>query len=178
VAAYVDRALSTEARRIVELHLADCEECRQEVAEVTSLVRRSRHRGWSYIMWPAAAAAAILVLAVLPSRVDERQGQALRTGADEGVPAITVVRPATGDSLPLDGIDFIWRSFAPDAQYNVRLTTAEGSEVWRTSTRDTSAAPPPNVGLVPGRTYFWYVDALLPDGNSATTGIRRFTVGP
>jgi hypothetical protein len=178
VAAYVHRALSPEARRIVELHLAECEKCRWEVAEVVSLVRRSARRGWSYIMLPAAAAAAVLFLAVLPSRIGERDEARLRTGVGEGVPAITVVAPTSGDSVPLDGIDFTWRWFAPDAQYNVRLTTAEGSEVWRTSTRDTSAVPPSDIGLVPGQTYFWYVDALLPDGSSATTGIRRFTVGP
>jgi len=178
VAAYVDGALSLAARQIVELHLANCEECRHEVAEVVSLVRRFGRRRRFYITLPVAAAAAILLLAVLPSHVDERLAPTLRTGVDEGVLVVTVVAPASGDSLPLDAIGFAWRSFAPDAQYNMLLTTAEGSEVWRISTRDTSAAPPRDLGLMPGQTYFWYVDALLPDGSTATTGIRRFTVGP
>ena len=162
----------------MEMHLADCEECRDEIAEVTALARRSARSRWWYIMLPAAAAAAILLLVGLPSRIGERREPTLRTAVGEGVSTITVVTPVTGDSVRLDGFELTWRSFAPDAQYNVRLTTAEGTEVWRTSTKDTSATPPSNVGLLPGMTYFWYVDALLPDGSTATTGIRRFTVGP
>ena len=178
VAAYVDRALSTDARRTVEMHLADCEECREEIAAVVSLIRRPRRHRWSYVMLPAAAAAAVLLLVALPSRIDERGEPTLRSTVSEGVSTIAVVGPASGESVPADDIELAWRSFALEAQYNVRLTTAEGSEVWRTSTRDTSAALPSDLGLLSGQTYFWYVDALLPDGSTATTGIRRLTVGP
>lgn len=178
VAAYVDRELSEDARRKVEMHLADCDECREEIAAVMSLIRRPRRPTWSYVMLPAAAAAAILLLVALPSRIDERDQPTLRSAISEGISAIAVVRPALGENVPADGIELAWRSFTLDAQYNVRLTTADGSEVWRTSTRDTSTTLPSGLSLVPGQTYFWYVDALLPDGSTATTGIRRFIVGP
>jgi hypothetical protein len=177
VAAFVDRTLAAKERQHVEAHLADCTQCREEVAEVAALVRQPGRRVSWYILWPVAAAAAILLLVVLPSRVGDPQGPTLRdTG--EGVPAITVMGPASGDTVVAEGLGLVWRSFATDARYHVHLSTADGTEVWRLSTTDTSATPPPDVRFVTGGTYLWYVDAFLPDGSSATTGIRRFTVGP
>jgi hypothetical protein len=32
--------------------------------------------------------------------------------------------------------------------------------------------------LVPDQAYFWYVDALLADGSTATTGVQRFSTRP
>jgi anti-sigma factor RsiW len=179
VAAYVDRTLDAEARRAADQHLAGCGQCRQEIAEVTSLVRRSAKVPRWYVLGPAvAAAAALIALAVLPSDSDRVGTPRLRTGASEGVPHVTAVAPEIGDTVVAAGMRLVWRHLAPDARYQISLAAADGAEVWRTTTADTSVVLPDDISLLPGQTYFWYVDALLPDGSSATTGIRRFTVGP
>ena len=49
VAAYVDRALSLGERARVEAHLADCGRCRDEVIQVTQLLRASRVRRRWYV---------------------------------------------------------------------------------------------------------------------------------
>ena len=65
-----------------------------------------------------------------------------------------------------------------DLLYHLTLTDPAGHALWLHETSDTAVAPPPNVSLTPGRTYYWYVDALDAGGSSLTTGTRRFMLGP
>ena len=58
----------------------------------------------------------------------------------------------------------------------VTVADAGGDPVWRTETRDTAVVLPPDVSLEPGARYVWFVDALLPDGGSATSGVHRFEI--
>jgi hypothetical protein len=69
-----------------------------------------------------------------------------------------------------------WAPIEPDARYLLTVTTAEGDSVWELMTADTSAAVP--IALEPGGEYLWYVDALLPDGSSASSGVHHFRVTP
>jgi hypothetical protein len=50
--------------------------------------------------------------------------------------------------------------------------------VWTESTSDTTLAPRAAAKLSRGGSYFWYVDALGPDGRSATTGVQRIQISP
>jgi len=54
------------------------------------------------------------------------------------------------------------------------VTDVSGRVVWVKETSDTALALPADVSLGGGREYLWYVDALGSDGQSVTTGIRRF----
>jgi hypothetical protein len=68
----------------------------------------------------------------------------------------------------------VWASAGSNAAYRVALTTLGGVTVWRASTSDTVATLPDSVRLAPDATYQWWVDALLADGTTRSTGIREF----
>lgn len=179
VAAYVERKLTAEERTELEAHLAECAECRREVAEVALFLRRggSRRRGWLAPSIAAAAAAALLVVLLWPDGVGEQRGGVLREpGAPEGLPPIAAVSPGPGTAVPPGSLVFTWRSVDSDAFYRLTAATAEGEVVWRVETGDTTAVPPAGTRWERGETYYWFVDALLPDGHEATTGVRRFRI--
>ena len=173
VASYLDRTLAPDEQARVESHLADCADCRRELIEVSRL-RHARFRSRWWVIVPALAAAAAALLFVIRSPDRPATEPVLRDG---GEPALTVGLVAPGDSavIPLSPT-FTWRSAATRASYRLTLSDERGDVVWRTTSPDTSEHPPNNVSLRTGRTYFWYVDALFPDGRSVTSGVRRFTV--
>lgn len=76
------------------------------------------------------------------------------------------------------GLRFVWRSAGPAATYRLTLTDPSGAPVWTSSAPDTAVVLAETVKLEGGRAYFWYVDALLPDGRSATTGVQQFRTSP
>lgn len=175
VAAYLDRALSASDQDAVEAHLADCAECREELAAVAPLTARSGARRWLPVAVPVAAAAA-LVIAFLPSQPDGGVSvPALRSG-DEGVRQVDVVGPTAGRRVPADSVVFVWRPLAGDARYHLTVTTTNGEAAWTARTADTLLAPERRGARLEPGPYFWYVDALLPDGTSGTTGVQRFEV--
>lgn len=172
VAAYLDRALSSGDRASVETHLARCPECRHELLVAAGLLRaRPWWRSW-YVWAPAAGAAAALALLIAWPSVPQRvAGPVLRSG-DEGIHRFSAVQPAADVPVATDSLVFIWRSAGPEAHYQVTVAEAAGDPVWRGEIGDTVLVLP--VELRRGAMYFWYVDALLPDGETATTGVQRF----
>ena len=61
IAAYLGHELAGEARRGVELHLAQCAACRQEVVDATEILKTPRRAHWRALA-PVAAAAAVILL--------------------------------------------------------------------------------------------------------------------
>jgi hypothetical protein len=61
--------------------------------------------------------------------------------------------------------------------FRFTLTGQSGEPLWFHETSETSVSLPSEVELRPGETYFWYVDVLLPDGRTGTTGVLDFIVG-
>lgn len=185
LAAYLDGNLPHDARARVEGHLADCDACRGEVVEAARVLRSRRRRRRWYIGAPAAAAAAVAaVLFLLPSAGDAPRGRepALR-GADEralgeGSLGIVTSAPENGQIVDPASLIFAWQVAAPEALYRITLSDATGEVLWSEVISDTAIALPSAIGLQARTGYFWYVDALLPDGRSATTGVRRFGTGP
>ena len=182
VAAYVDATLVDEERTRVEAHLAECSECRREVIEVSGAIHtRGRFRPWQVIA-PVAAAAAVIAVVFLGPKIlqsppspgpvlrgsDSISSQQARTG-------IEVISPAEGSSLSHADVQFVWRPPALDASYRFTVTAEDGEVIWSVATPDTAVAIPSSAAFQPGRTYFWYVDALLPDGRSTSTGVRQFS---
>lgn len=179
VAAYAEGRLPHEHRGEVEAHLAECASCRREVTEVVRFMQREARKGrpWKLAI-PLAAAAAVVLAAVfaLPERDEMGGDPVFRNGpeaASEDVPALEIVSPGEGAPTGEDPLVFSWRSAGRDAMYRLVLADETGDPIWERSTADTSLALPGDVRLEPGRPYFWYVDALMADGRSATSGVRE-----
>lgn len=177
VAAYLDRVLPAVARERVAAHLVACSECRGEVRAVARALRPRRWTRW-YVVGPAvAAAAASVVIAVGPSLRRSVPAEPTVRGAPaapaEGIPRLPVVAPPADATVAPDAMTFVWHAAGRDAHYRLTLTEPDGRLAWTNETSDTTLQVPRSIALARGRTYYWYVDALLPDGRSASTGVRR-----
>jgi hypothetical protein len=86
---------------------------------------------------------------------------------------LAAVSPPNDAAVAPDAVTFVWHAAGPDAHYRLTLTEPNGRTAWTAETSDTMLRVPPGIALARDRTYYWYVDALLPDGRSATTGVRR-----
>ena len=132
----------------------------------------------------AAAAALTGVLLLGPSverDLAERETM-LRDGGpgvEEGVRKFGTVAPLDGARLQsLAGAVFLWRDVAPGAFYSLTVTDERGDLVWSGSTTDTLLRLPADLEVEPGDRYFWFVEALLTDGTTASTDASRFWAEP
>ena len=180
VAAYLDNTLSDAECARVKAHLADCDVCREEVVSVSKLLDRAPRSRRRLIAFSAvAAAAALAFLLVRPSLDSNLPGRVAVRGRDapltsEGVSGVRAIAPI-GRQTNGSGTRFVWHPLL-GATYRLTLTDDRGGKVWVGSTNDTTLAVPDGTALLPNRNYNWYVDALLPDGSSATTGVTTFQV--
>jgi hypothetical protein len=185
VSAYLERALSREDRNRVEAHLADCTECRREVVELSRLLRARRTRR---VVLPWAAAAGIAAtLAILVGRLPhspaaapvQDPGMAERGTASEEGAKLRAWGPTGGASIGRDSLVLAWSPRrGGDLQYHITVADSAGGILWTASTTDTMLRPPPSLTLPGARTYYWYTDALLPDGRSLSTGVQEFRLAP
>lgn len=181
LAAFVDGGLDAETRRRVEIHLLDCEDCRNLVARSAGVlsVRTRRPRRWMLLAGALAAAAATVVLMVAPFQDGSEPGPRTRDVEVAGPASIAFAPMAPPDNarIRFDTLSFHWTGAGDQATYQVTVSTEAGAIVWTGRTSDTSLALPPGVAplLEPGRSYYWQVDAALSDLRSASTGPRRFT---
>jgi len=184
VAAYLERRLGPEDRVRVEMHLGDCPECREEIAAVAATLRGILRRRRLLAAAPVVATAAVVILAVGIWTGRDRPtmpADGLRNGPSaerEGVERVQAWYPAAEATVPRSGLRFAWQSDSTGALYNFTVTDSSGLPVFRARTSDTTLALPDSVRLVPGSSYHWWVDVLLPDGRVSTTGLRRFEILP
>jgi hypothetical protein len=177
IAAYISGGLSAGQREAMEAHLAECRECRAEVTTARRLLRKPvRTRS---LLVASLAAAAVLAVAVLMPRSDSGPTD-LERDADPGDagPGLAVVSPAEGHPVRRAGLSFTWRSQPGDSRYRITIADAKGARLWSQDTGDTTIAFPDSLQLVPGATYFWYVDAVDTAGLAASTGPRALRVAP
>ena len=123
-----------------------------------------------------AAAAAVTLVVTDPFAQDDTREPTLRgpnTPLDVGDRMVAVIVPEDGASVRRTDLSFVWRSVEADARYRFTLTNVLGEDIWSVDTADTVLIVPDDVSLQPGESYLWYVDALLLDGRSVTTGTRR-----
>jgi hypothetical protein len=147
------------------------------MAEASVLAEKDRPRRWLAIAVPAAAAA-IALLVVFSGRGVDPDTPITRGPDIEGVRQFAAISPSLGSSVAGDSVIFVWRSEGSSAHYAVTVTDETGDVIWTMGTADTSAVPPRGVELTPGRSYFWYVDALLEGAQSSTTGVQEFSIRP
>ncbi len=182
VAAYVDQAVSAGERERIEAHLAGCDGCTAEVAaackDVDPSVAPARWMRRPALLVAAGIAAVALVGSLILGsfRTGERLLRDAPAVEETGQSLVQVLIPAEGRALELDRVEFAWRAVHPDAAYNLTVTDEGGDVVWTGSSRDTAVALTSRIALAPGNAYFWYVDALLPDGRTMSSGVRTFTV--
>jgi len=176
IAAYLARELPADELRSVQQHMLDCRDCRQDMAEASQLAGSGRPRRWLAITVPAAVAA-IALLVVFSGQGADPDSPVLRGGA-EGVRQFAAIAPSLGASVAGDSVLFVWRSEGGGAHYAMTVTDENGDVIWTIGTSDTSVVPPRGVELMAGRSYFWFVDALLEGAQSSTTGVLEFTIRP
>ncbi len=182
LAAFVDRQLPNGDRRRVAIHLTDCEQCRVELSGASAVLGRDRSRR-RRVAWIGSlvAAAVVAALVLVPGSVlgpgggDESR---IRGGGPEGTALFEAASPGDGEIVSAADLVFIWRPAGPEARYELTITDFQGDPVWTAPSSDTLLAFSPDVTLIAGATYYWYVDALLDGARSATTVFRRFTVQP
>lgn len=175
LAAYLDDKLSREQRSQVEMHLASCDECRAELADINRLQRTRVQRQWLTVLVPAAVAAALVLVVALPRERTKPSDIRSRPEVDD---RLVIVSPVPSADIPPGPISFVWRSAGPGASYTITLQEADGHLVWTSSVGDTVVALPDSITLAPGSRWFWSVDALLPNGRSLSTGMQRLTRRP
>ncbi len=179
IAQYVDGTLNPERQAQAEAHLAYCADCREDVVAITRIVRRRPPwKRWS-VIGPLAAAAALVLLVAQPWRPSTTEEPVLRGDPVEAADRFAALSPSQDDAVSADSaIVFSWSGSGAAASYRISVTDENGDLIWSESTTDTMISLSDNVMLESGKTYFWYVDALLLNGRSATTGVRRFTLAP
>jgi hypothetical protein len=170
----------------VEAHLEGCGLCRDELIEVTGVMRHARRQRRARVAGGVGAAAAALtgVLLLGPtveSDLAERES-ILRDGGpavEEGLRKFATVAPLDDARLEsLAGSVFVWRQVATGAFYSLTVTNERGDLVWSGSTTDTLLRIPTELEVEPGGRYFWFVEALLTDGTTATTDASRLWAEP
>lgn len=179
IARYIDQDVGPRERSEVEAHAAECEACGADLIGAARSVRRSRLPARPRHIAPVLGAAAAILLVGVGAIVAGwfgRQGPRFRDAAP-GEPSVRVVRPAHRSVLPRDSLTFVWRSAVPGAAYSFTLTDEIGDILWRDETSDTTLSLDRDVALRPGERYFWYIDALFPDGRVAESGLHELTAG-
>jgi|SRR5882724_5472250 len=178
VVAYLEGKLMAAARARLEGHLSDCDQCAAEIAAVMRL-RARRPARFRWLTIGTAAAAAAIVGAVLlgpPHRRPVTSGPDVeRTPGSAQV--IAVVSPAEGAIVAGHPV-LRWQAISRAPSYRVTVTREDGDSVWAVSTSDTTVTIPAAVALTSAGRYYWYVDALLPDGASFSSGLHEFKTAP
>ena len=183
MAGYIDDRLSGEERASVEARLARNPDLRAELVEATRISasaessRPHRSTAWKATGVLLFAAAAVLAVSVVPKGNRNLRPNAApperRIEAEDGG-RVSLVTPRDAGTLQPASASFVWRSEG-DASYRITIADATGGTVWTALTKDTIATVPPTVQLRPGKTFYWYVDALRSDGSSIASGPRSFT---
>lgn len=185
LAAYVSRAIHGPKLDPLEEHLEGCKACRDELVAVAALLRSARgqrrRRVAGGAVLTAAALSGVALLGTSIERILSEQPVLRNSGVglEEGVRSFSAVTPRDGARLETSsGVLFAWRAVAPAAFYSLTVTDERGDLVWRGSTSDTLLQLPSDIAIRAGSRYFWFVEALLADGTTATTDANGFWTAP
>ena len=182
LAAYLDRGLGDEERDGLEDHLAGCDECRGRLLAAIGTLGGERRRKRALTASSAAAVAVVMagIFFLVPSSPTPGTPQLRGSASDtpEDIAALEAVSPGDGTIVAAGSALLVWRSVDGVARYRITVSDPESDVVFEQDVPDTVVALRSIGSLVAGEAYVWYVDALLPDGTSVTTGVRSFTVRP
>jgi hypothetical protein len=152
-----------EADRLRTLgHVATCQSCRRDFELLRSAHVAGRPlvaRGW--LIRVAGIAAAAVLVATITLSVN-------RPPADRGVGST-----AAGREIQLMA-PLVWRAVPGATEYRVDVLDSNGAVIRSVSTHDTSVA---TATLPPGRTYRWWVRAMV-NGQPWASPFGSFTTHP
>lgn len=184
LAAWVDGALSREERAVAAAHLVDCDECRALVVDTRGVIRGHQGPVWRTRLavggLAAAAAVALLVLApdiaVTPGTTPvTRTNGAHPIGED--VQRFASLGPPHRSTIVPDTTVLRWQSLDVGTIYQVTISNERGDLLLSIDTRDTTLSLDRLADtFIVGETYYWVVDAQLPNLRSARTTRSSFQV--
>jgi hypothetical protein len=173
-AAFLDGRHPREVQARIEAHLATCRECRDDLGGTARLLPEVTRRRPLYRVAAGLAAAALLLIVVRTTTHRGIVPDQERAGPD--LVETLILSPADDALVPADHVVLTWSAAPQQSAYRVTLTDSLGSTVWSAGSRDTSLAVSNAVTLTPGRTYYWYAEALLPDGRRRASGVHRIRI--
>jgi hypothetical protein len=181
IASLVDDTIDDARRPAALAHLADCARCRRAVVSLSRALANpvvareiptsSRTRRRVLAMAIPVAAAAVLALLVVPQRGDD--------GSPHRAPTITAVSSPVLMSpvgVVASAQTLRWSTVAGADRYRTTLFDAAGAVVYETQTVDSSITLPDSIGLVPGRSYLWKVDARTGWGRWSGSELIEFSI--
>jgi DNA-directed RNA polymerase specialized sigma24 family protein len=166
------RLSETDRIRLVE-HLTDCAACHQEFSllrtanDATTDRRKAPRVGW---FAPAAALCVALAVAVLWQVLPQRG----RPPANAAVSGPELIEPG-GTVGPGQPLQFVWHDMDQASEYVLEVLSLDGTLVASRRTADTTALLPAGASLTPGRSYHWWVRALMADGRQVVSTAREIT---
>lgn len=182
LAACAAGSLPPERRPAALGHLAECRDCRLAMASLAralespavrealaSLPGRhaTRDRGRFRIALPVAAAAAAVLFVALWAGGVPAPGPAHRAPAITAADNPEPISPL-GATRQVDALR--WSAVPGVDRYRVTLFDAVGQMLFEAELQDTLILLPDTIGLLPGRAYFWKVEAR--------TGWDRWSASP
>ena len=175
--AFLANSLTEKERDAVERHLVSCAECRSDLVEAQRAIisappaQRTFARNW--ITVAGLAAAAVLAIAVWPRNDATRNPVRVERTTPIVAGTVTIVSPAANSEIDQTTPTFTWNK-DDGSSYRITVTDEGGKPLWSESTADTTIVLPATTQLTRNARFFWYVDALRPDGRSVTSGINGF----
>ena len=157
--AYLGHELEGETLRRVELHLARCATCRQEVIDAKEILRTPRQLRWQVLAPVAAAAAVALLFISWPQNNGLPTGQPVHREAPTELGLAPVPVSPVGPSGEVGAL--VWTRVSGADRYRLTLYDAEGSVIWRATTADSLISLPDSVAIQVGRPYLWKVEARV-----------------
>lgn len=188
VAAAAEGRLPDTERGVILTHLAACDRCRAVVASVAlamadpsvaqaarvaSVHHAARRPHLRMVAATVAAAAAVILVLALPSRLDEPLPTHRAPPITAGV-APEAVFPVGAVS---EARNLHWTSVPGAERYRVTLYDADGGVRYEAELTGTDLVLPDSVAPTGGRSYFWQVDARLGFDRWATSELIEFSVG-
>jgi hypothetical protein len=185
LASLADGSLEAGARESAVSHLAGCAHCRAAVASVARMldnpeVRRAvpapagqPWRRLARLAVPLAAAAVLLVVFALPRRGDDV------APTHRGSPT-TATTPMLLSPIGLveEGNLLQWTAVPGADRYRIIVFDADSRTVFSEETGDTLAVLPESIGLLPGRTYVWLVEARTGWDRWSPSAPVSFSIAP
>lgn len=181
VAAYLSGRAGADSRVRIQAHLAECADCREEAIGASRILgAEHRSRSTRRVLLASVGLAAVLALVIVTRTAPVHSVESATRGTAGGASAeskVSVVGPLGGFAQAGGIPTFVWRSIPGAMEYRFTLTDVDGKVLWTRATPDTLLTPPLDVPLGTERAYYWFVDALLADGNSVTSGAKEFHIG-
>jgi hypothetical protein len=178
VSGYLSGIFGEAQRKLIQAHLAGCDECTHELAEVWQL--RPPRAGVTYGRQPrsvafgaAAGIAALLALLVWAGRDRDAGPPEFREPAISFAAAPSPIAPLGTVTPP---IAFQWSSVPSADRYRLLVHDRDGSVVWEAVLHDTTVGLPDSVQVSPGKSYLWKVKAEAGWGRSAESPLTRFEI--